>query len=419
MRVCILTLGSRGDVQPYVALARGLEAAGHRTALCASPAFKPFIESHGVEFASFDTGDPQALLRSPDAEQIFRSTRNPFALFRGLCRLLEPVLEKGYIEACQATEGADALLAAPGALPIAQALNQQRDVPFAAAFLQPNHPTREFGSWLFPDLPRWLPFSGRLRHSSYRVTWYVLYKLIREANDAARGRVLGLPPGPNPFKSMLGERWPTLYGFSSTVVPRPADWGSELALTGYWFLDRTRDWTPPRELEQFLAAGPKPICVGFGSMPSVDPEQTTELFTRALALAGRRGILLTGWGGLARARLPETVLALDSAPHDWLFPRVAAVVHHGGAGTTAAALRAGVPALVVPFIADQRFWGQRLTALGAGLGPMPRRQLQPEPLAAALRALVENPAYGARAAHISEQLSREDGVARAVAALPF
>jgi sterol 3beta-glucosyltransferase len=210
-----------------------------------------------------------------------------------------------------------------------------------------------------------------------------------------------------------------LYGFSSTVVPRPADWGSELALTGYWFLDRTRDWKPPRELEQFLAAGPKPICVGFGSMPSVDPEQTTELFTRALALAGRRGILLTGWGGLARARLPETVLALDAAPHDWLFPRVAAVVHHGGAGTTAAALRAGVPALVVPFIADQRFWGQRLTALGAGLGPLPRRQLQPEPLASALRALVENPAYGARAAKISEQLSREDGVARAVAALPF
>ncbi|MEX2207036.1 MAG: glycosyltransferase [Myxococcota bacterium] len=419
MRVCILTLGSRGDVQPYVALARGLEAAGHRTALCASPAFRPFIESHGVEFASFDTGDPQALLRSPDAEQIFRSTRNPFALFRGLCRLLEPVLEKGYIDACQVTEGADALLAAPGALPIAHALHEQRDVPFAAAFLQPNHPTREFGSWLFPDLPSWLPFSGRLRHSSYRVTWYVLYKLIREANDAARRRVLGLPPGPNPFRSMLRERWPTLYGFSSSVVPRPADWGSELALTGYWFLDRTRDWTPPRELEQFLAAGPKPICVGFGSMPSVDPEQTTELFTRALALAGRRGILLTGWGGLARARLPETVLALDAAPHDWLFPRVAAVVHHGGAGTTAAALRAGVPALVIPFIADQRFWGQRLEALGAGLGPLPRRQLQPEPLAAALRALVENPSYRARAGEISAALAREDGVGKAVAALPF
>ena len=145
MRVCILTLGSRGDVQPYVALARGLDAAGHRTAVCAAPAFREFIESHGVEFASFDTGDPQAMLRSAEGQEVFRSTRNPFALFQGLCRLLEPVLEKGYAEACQATEGADALLAAPGALPIAHALHERREVPFAAAFLQPNHPTREFG----------------------------------------------------------------------------------------------------------------------------------------------------------------------------------------------------------------------------------------------------------------------------------
>ena len=419
MRVCILTLGSRGDVQPYVALARGLDAAGHRTALCAAPAFRPFIESHGVEFASFDTGDPQALLRSAEGQAVFRSTRNPFALFQGLCRLLEPVLEKGYAEACRATEGADALLAAPGALPIAHALHERRDVPFAAAFLQPNHPTREFGSWLFPELPAWLPFLGSLRRASYHATWHVLYRLIRDANDAARRRVLDLGPGANPFAAMLRARWPTLYGFSSAVVPRPADWGPELALTGYWFLDRTRDWAPPRELEQFLAAGPPPICVGFGSMPSVDPEQTTELFTRALALAGQRGILLTGWGGLAHARLPETVLAVDSAPHDWLFPRVAAVVHHGGAGTTAAALRAGAPALVIPFIADQPFWGQRLNALGAGLPPMSRRQLEPEPLAAALRALVENPAYRARAAQIADALAREDGVARAVAALPF
>lgn len=419
MRVCILTLGSRGDVQPYVALARGLDAAGHSAVLCAAPAFRPFIESHGVEFASFDTGDPQAMLHSPEGQAAFRATRNPFALFRSLSRLLEPMLEKGYAEACLATEGADALLAAPGALPIAQALHARRDVPFSAAFLQPNHPTREFGSWLFPELPSWLPFSGTLRYSSYRVTWYVLYRLIRDANDAARRRVLGLEPGVNPFKAMLRERWPVLYGFSSTVVPRPADWGAELSMTGYWFLDRTPDWTPPLELERFLAAGPKPICVGFGSMPSADPTLTTQLFARALALSGQRGILLTGWGGLASAQLPEHVFALESAPHDWLFPRVAAVVHHGGAGTTAAALRAGVPALVLPFIADQRFWADRVTALGAGLGPMSRRQLSPEPLAAALRSLVENPDYRARAAQVAEQLAREDGVGKAVAALPF
>jgi UDP:flavonoid glycosyltransferase YjiC (YdhE family) len=419
MRICILTLGTRGDVQPYVALARGLDAAGHRTVVCAAPSFQPFIESHSVEFASFDTGDPQALLNSAEGQSVLRSTRNPFALFRDLCRLLEPMLEKGYAEACWATEGADALLTSPGALPIAQALHERRNVPIAGAFLQPSHPTHEFGSWLFPDVPAWLPLRGNLCRASYHATWNVLYRIIRAGNDAARSRVLGLDPGANPFSIMLRERWPTLYGFSSAVVPRPSDWGPELALTGYWFLDRLPGWAPSRELTDFLADGPAPICVGFGSMPSANPEQTTELFARALALSGQRGILLTGWGGLARARLPETVLALESAPHDWLFPRVAAVVHHGGAGTTAAALRAGVPGLVTPFIADQRFWGQRLNALGAGLGPMTRRQLSPEALASALRALVLNPAYRTRAAQVAGVLAREDGVARAIAAMPF
>ncbi|MBM4335372.1 MAG: glycosyltransferase family 1 protein [Deltaproteobacteria bacterium] len=419
MRVCILTVGSRGDVQPYVALARGLERAGHRTAVCASPAYRSFVESHGVEYACVDTGDPQVLLRSPEGQAIFRSTRNPLALLQGLCRLLEPVLEKGYAQACQVSADADALLVAPGALPIAQALNESRDLPFASAFLQPNHPTREFGCWLFPEVPAWLPFHGRLRRGSYRLTWQMLYRIVRGANDAARRNVLGLGPGVNPFAEMLRERWPTLYGISSSVLPRPADWGPELELTGYWFLDRPSGWRPPSVLEEFLASGPKPICVGFGSMPSADPEQTTQLFARALARAGQRGILLTGWGGLAATELAKGVLAIDAAPHDWLFPRVAAVVHHGGAGTTAAALRAGAPAMVIPFIADQRFWGARVAALGAGLGPVARRGLSPESLATALRELVENPAYRERAASIARALASEDGPARAVAALPF
>ncbi len=419
MRVCILTLGSRGDVQPYVALARGLDAAGHQTTVCAAPAFRQLIESHGVAFASFDTGDPQALLRSPEGQAVFKAAWNPVVMVRNLSRLLEPVLEKGYAEACLATSGADALLAAPGALPIAHALYESQEIPFAPALLQPGHPTRAFGTWLFPEIPRWLPFAGSLRRASHRVTWEVLFRIIRGANDAARARLLGLGPAVNPFSFMLRERWPTLYGYSGAVVPKPPDWGPEIELTGYWFLDRRPDWKPPRGLEDFLAAGPKPICVGFGSMPSADPEQTTELFTRALARAGLRAVMLTGWGGLARAQLPETVFALDGAPHDWLFPRVSAVVHHGGAGTTAAALRAGVPALVIPFIADQRFWGSRLRALDAGPGFLARRRLQPEPLAAALRDLVDNPAWRAGAQRVSELLAREDGVARAVAAMPF
>jgi sterol 3beta-glucosyltransferase len=419
MRVCILTLGSRGDVQPYVALARGLDAAGYSTALLADPSFRSFIEGAGVEWRSFETGDPRALLHSEQGRDLVRSMANPIRLVREMARLLEPLLEKGYTEACQNTQDADAILVAPTALPLAQALRDSRGVPFAGAFLQPAHATREFASWILPDPPRWLPFRGALCRASQRVGWGLMFRVIGRAFDRARERVFGLPPAPNPFVAMGRERWPTLYGFSSSVIPRPADWGPEIALTGYWFLDRDTRWQPPAALEAFLAAGPPPICVGFGSMPSPDPSALAREVVRALGVAGQRGLLLSGWGALAGVELPETVFALEGAPHDWLFPRVAAVVHHGGAGTTSAALRAGVPSLVVPFMADQRFWGERVAALGAGPGPFPRRKLDAQRFGAALRALVGNPRHREGAQRAAAALASEDGVARAVAALPF
>jgi sterol 3beta-glucosyltransferase len=198
-----------------------------------------------------------------------------------------------------------------------------------------------------------------------------------------------------------------LYGFSRAVVPKPADWGPEVDITGYWYLDRDPGWRPPAALEAFLAAGPPPVCVGFGSMPAPDPRALTREIVRALELAGQRGVLLSGWGALEGVELPETVFALD------------AVVHHGGAGTTSAALRAGVPSLVVPFIADQWFWGTRVAALGAGPGLFSRKRLGAERFAAALCDLAGNPTYRENARRVAAELAREDGVGRAVAALPF
>ncbi|HXZ84940.1 MAG TPA: glycosyltransferase [Myxococcota bacterium] len=419
MRVCILTLGSRGDVQPYVALARGLRAAGYDAALCAAPSFRSLVESHGVEWRSFDTGDPRELIHSEQGRALVAGMANPVRLVRELIRLLEPLLEKGYTEACQNTADADALLVAPTVLPLAQALQRKRGVPIAGAFLQPAHATREFPSWILPEPPRWLPFRGALCRLSARLGWELLFRVARRAYDEALARVFGLPPAGNPFRALERERWPTLYGFSSSVVPRPADWGPQIEVTGYWFLERDPRWRPPAALEAFLDAGPPPICVGFGSMPSQDPAALARLVVRALELAGRRGLLLSGWGALADVELPPSVLALEAAPHDWLFPRVAAVVHHGGAGTTSAALRAGVPSLVLPFIADQRFWGERVAKLGAGPRPLSRRKLGAERLAAALRDLVENPRYAQGASQCAAALAREDGIGRAVAALPF
>jgi sterol 3beta-glucosyltransferase len=211
-----------------------------------------------------------------------------------------------------------------------------------------------------------------------------------------------------------GKPVPVLYAFSPHVVPVPPDWPATTVVTGYWFLDRPATWQPPRALVDFLEAGPPPVYVGFGSMTAADPAALTRLVIEALRQAGLRGVLAAGWGGLQSGALPGHVFALEAAPHDWLFPRMAAVVHHGGAGTTAAGLRAGRPTIICPFFGDQAFWGERVFALGAGPRPMAQKSLTAERLADALRQAVGEPGYGQRAEALGQRLQAERGVERAV-----
>ena len=188
-----------------------------------------------------------------------------------------------------------------------------------------------------------------------------------------------------------------------------------MCTTGYWFLDRP-DWRPPDELVDFLEAGPPPVSIGFGSMNNVGPEEITTRVLEALRRSGQRGILLTGWGGIGSADLPDEVFKADDVPHDWLFDRVRAAVHHGGAGTTAASLRAGLPTVVVPFFPDQVFWGWRVAKLGAGPEPVPRKTLTSDRLAAAILRATTDAAMEKRAWLLGEKIRAEDGVARAVEA---
>jgi sterol 3beta-glucosyltransferase len=186
-------------------------------------------------------------------------------------------------------------------------------------------------------------------------------------------------------------------------------------MNGYWFLDQPNDWQPSVELQAFLDAGDPPVYVGFGSMAGRKPQRLAQIVIEALQAANVRGVIATGWGGLDANDLPETIFKIDQAPHDWLFPRMAAVAHHGGAGTTAAGLRAGRPTVICSFIADQPFWGARVYALGVGPKHIPQKQLTVEKLAAAIREATTNPAMRQRAADLGEQIRAEDGVADTVA----
>jgi UDP:flavonoid glycosyltransferase YjiC (YdhE family) len=205
--------------------------------------------------------------------------------------------------------------------------------------------------------------------------------------------------------------------YSPAVIPHPSDWPDTVHITSYLFLDAHAGWQPPPALEAFLRAGNPPVYVGFGSMAGQHPEQLAAVVLKALAKSGQRGLLLTGWGGLAAAAVPENVFVLDSAPHSWLFPRMAAVVHHGGAGTTAEGLRAGVPAVILPFAFDQPFWAARLQALGVAPAPLSRKRLTADRLASAITKAVADSGMKQRARAMGAVIRAEDGVSNAVRAI--
>ncbi len=415
MRIAIVTIGSRGDVQPYVALGMGLQAAGFGVRLAAHEEFEPFVRSHGLEFASV-SGNPREAMTTENGKQWLESQSNPIKFLRGMKRLAEPTMWQTARDMMQATEDADLILASTLALFSAQSIGERLGVPVIAASPQPIITTRHFVSPAFPLPPAWLPFPQIYNRLSHPMARKMMWTVFGDSINKIRADMLDLPPTRERAWTLHGDLL-ALLGYSEHVVPKPPDWGQSVHVTGYWFLDSARDYRPPAALAAFLDAGAPPVYVGFGSMANRNPEAIRTLVLQALERSGQRGILLTGWGGMSRANLPDTVLQVDSIPHDWLFPRMAAVVHHGGAVTTAAGLRAGVPSIVIPFFADQPFWAERVYRLGVGPKPIPRSRLTAGGLADAIRAAVSDREMQRRATSLGEKLRAEDGVARAVEAI--
>lgn len=316
-------------------------------------------------------------------------------------------LERSTGEVLAAAEGADLLMGGIGGSITGRPVAEKLGIPYVEAHLQPLGPaTAAFPGPLLPRVPRWLGGPGR--RASHRITAVALDAMFGVAARRAR-TLLGLSGRPRPVPADL----PAVYGFSPLVVPHPPEWGPNRRITGYWNLPAGPRWRPPTDLTAFVDAGPRPVCIGFGSMASRDPEALTALVLAAVRRAGVRVVLLSGWGGLAD-RGGDDVFVATEVPHDWLYPRMAAVVHHGGAGTTGAALTAGVPSVVVPFAVDQPFWGSRVAALGVGPTPIPRRRLTAEDLGAALASTVADDVMRRRAADLGAQIRTEDGVGEAV-----
>lgn len=417
MRVLVVTVGSRGDVQPYVALGKGLQAAGHDVTLATCARFRTVVVDHGLAYGQL-SDDILQLLDSAagraameDTAGVFGSIKTTIRLARQASPINRGLLADVWAAAKQAKP--DAIVYHPKAL-AGPHVAEKLGVPVVLALPVPvSVPTGDFPLVGLPALPLGRGYNRltyRLAGAGYRMYDGMVNAFRREALGLARTSGAALTT-----RLPDGRPIPVLHGISEHVLPRPTDWPAHVHLTGYWFLDGADRWQPPAALVDFIEAGDPPVYVGFGSMAGRDPRRLTRVVGEALRLAGVRGIVATGWGGLEMVEQSDTIWHLTQAPHDWLFPRVSAVVHHGGAGTTAAALRAGKPSVICPFMLDQFVWGRRVFALGAGSAPIPQRKLTAQRLATAIREVTTNADVQGAAARLGRSLAAEDGVANAVA----
>ncbi|MBP7964115.1 MAG: glycosyltransferase family 1 protein [Caldilineaceae bacterium] len=420
-RITILAHGTRGDAQPGIALGKGLAARGHTVTVLASAGFEPWIRGHGLHAAPSSV-DVQALMAT-DAGQAWSERGNkPLAQLRVMRHMLDQYGLDMANDAYAACQGADLIISQFTTMIYATSIAEKLGTPHMVQLLQPPVvATRHGGAMMNAPLPT-------------RTSWinYLYAKLVFQpaiwqiyGGNASRFRrtTLGLPPQSRAQSEAEFLRVPFILCYSPSVVPPAPDWPSNVQTTGYLFLDEEGEqaWQPPDRLRSFLLAGKEQgastISIGFGSMTGEAGKRMSQLVVEAVQRSGVRAVLLSGWAGLGDADLPQSILCLDAAPHGWLFPRIAAVVHHGGAGTTAAALRVGTPPIIVPHMADQPFWGGRVHALGVGPKPIPRPKLTADRLAQAIRQAVTDPQMAERATQLSAHIQAEDGLGNAIAAV--
>ena len=404
VRVLIVTSGSTGDVAPYTGVGVRLRSSGHDVTLATHEPFRALVTGTGLPFIPIP-GDMRAILPQARGQDGTGSGTDPRALVKlmSLARPLIQTMTDG-IAGAVASVRPDVLLLSTLVAPLGYQLAEAYGIKAAGLFPQPLYPTRAFGSVLVGG--RSFGALGNLAFGHFVDS--LARTMYTRAIQSLRA-TLGLPPARlRTLERAQVSLFPTFHGFSEAVVPRPSDWPAQLRVTGYWWPTRPAGWQPPAALVDFLAAGPPPVHIGFGSMAPGHGSRLAAIVLDAVRRTGTRAILQSGWSGLA-AGARDDVLSIGDVPHDWLFPRVAAVVHHAGAGTTAAALRAGVPAVPVPVLADQPFWARRLHHLGASPRPIPMPSLNGDRLAAALHDVRDNPHYAARAQAISARITAEDG----------
>lgn len=402
MKISLLAVGSRGDTQPCAALGARLQERGHEVVVVAAERYERLIVDSGLEFRPMKI-DPAEVIRSEPVQEALAGGVTSF--LRNIRPVVAPLARQVLQDVAEGSRDADVVLASPvGGL--GRHVAERFGIPHVLLHFQPSEPTGEFASPLLHGRDLGRPVNWASYRAAEKATGLALRTVINEARE----HVLGLPPlRHDTFRLDRDERIPVLCGVSPLVVTRPFDWPEHVHLTGPWLTEPTGVLDP--ELLEFLIDGPPPVWISFGSMEVDDPVATGALVVAAARAAGARAVVQ----GLPVSDLMrgDDVFVAGEVDHASAFRRMAAVVHHGGAGTTAAVMRAGVPGVVCPFFADQPYWAERVAALGAGPAPVPQKRLSASRLGRAIHQAVGDPGIRARATDLGRALNAEDGCSTA------
>ena len=416
MQIVILTIGTEGDVRPLVALGLGLKKLGHQVKIATDHSCQALVVDHGLEFAPL-TGNFMEWMKQD--KELQKRGLSPSAMAKAFQQRLLEMGQDWPEQGRNAAQGADLLIGNGMVYFLAQSLGEVFDIPVVESQLVPNMPSHH--SPIMP-LPAWmknLPSSVNvaLGHLTRQIVWYVYQPVY---NDHIRPQ-LGLKAYPRfgPYYQKAFQR-PKMFAFSPLLVEPRKKWPSRIQTTGPWMIETDSEWQPPAELLAFLEAGPKPVYIGFGSMLNHDAQAFTDMIQEAIEETGQRVILATGWGGLDATNMSEfcrdNIFSVGHIPHDWLLPRMAMAVHHGGAGTSHAVLRSGIPSVVVPVFGDQPFWAGRLERLGVAPPALPRETLTSADLTKAI-AIAAGTQMQERAKSVAAKIRAENGVDNAIKSL--
>jgi sterol 3beta-glucosyltransferase len=412
-RITFIASGTRGDVQPTIALGKALSANGHHVTVLAGVNFRDWIEAHGLKAAETQI-NMQALLESEGGRDWVERGHNPMVQLRLMRSLLKQFGLQMAIDAWEACQGADVIVSSYTSDVYAVSIAEKLGAKHISVPLQPTMISTRDGRVLMVAL-----IPNRSSIINYLTGKIIIepaaWQLYGDLANHFRQEILNLPPQNNRKNIAARLEMMVVHAYSQHVIPHPNDWPDHYHTAGFFFLDEETNWEPPAGLINFIEAGEPPICIGFGSMTGTDPRKMTDIVLQAVTKSNRRAVLLSGWGKIGEVNLPDTIHTLPQAPHSWLFPRMSAVIHHGGAGTTAAGFRAGVPSVIVPHFADQPFWAKRVELLGVGPKGIMRPKLTAENLAAAIVEATTNPDMRQKAAKLGQKIRAENGVGQSVA----